>query len=279
MLDNITVDKALSKGHKMITYPGLLIMFGTMALTFLLGFQKSTPVWVWPIGLCAALIFPWFFWSIKVVKWKVWAFDSVRNVHELKKRAIQQNLIWPDSSIFNKTEIWSRDDKQKWELLQDKFLKKDEVIYENDVTMPGEKIIFYSKGKSLFAMSFMLGCIAIGIYIIIQSNSYVIGIILCLVGGYLAYGQFKNVINKTPQIILNNEGIQTINTPFFSWSEVFNEDVDIEGSGKHTHYYLVYDHPGGTENLQIDDYDINYKELRRLLRVYKGRSITKTHDE
>jgi hypothetical protein len=40
-----------------------------------------------------------------ITKWRVWAFENVRNVHELKKRAIQEKLISADSSIFEKTEI------------------------------------------------------------------------------------------------------------------------------------------------------------------------------
>lgn len=273
MTEHITVDKALSKGHKMVTYPGMLIMFGTMGLTFLFGLQKNNPVWVLPVGLCSSFILSWIFWSIRITKWKVWAFDNTRNIHELKKRAIQENLIWDDNSIFNKTEIWNGEDKKRWKLLQDKFLKKDEITSENDLTVPSEKIIYYSKGKNFVEMVVMLGCLAVGGYLLIESNSFIFGTALSLIGGYFAYKEFKKATNKTPQIILSDKGIETITTKFHNWIDILNEDVDIESSGKHTHYYLTYENPDGVEHLQIDDYGIEYKELKRLLRVYKGRSL------
>jgi hypothetical protein len=278
MTENSTVDKAISKGHKMVTYPGMLVMFGMMGLTFLFGFQKNSPVWIWPVGLLSSIILSWLFWSVRITKWKVWAFDNVRNVHELKKRAIQERLIWDDYSFFNNTEIWNSNDKQKWDLLQDKFLKKDEIIYENDLTLPTEKIIYYSKEKNLVEMIVMLGCLALGLYLILQSNSYVFGTILSLIGGYFAFKEFREATNGTPQIIISDKGIETINTRFYSWNDVDNEDVDIVSSGEHTHYYLTYEHPDGSENLLIDNYDIGYKELRRLLIVYRGRNLTKNNN-
>ena len=277
MVENITVDKALYKGHKMVTYPVMLIMFGVMGLTFLFGFQKRPPVWIWPVGLSSSFILSWLFWSVSIPKWKVWAFDNVRNVHELEKRAIQEKLIWNSNSIFNKTEIWNKEDKQKWELLQSKFLKKDEIVFESDLTVPPETIICYSKGKNFIEMIVMLGCMSIGLYLIIQDNSYIVGTIFTLIGGYFACKEYKEATNKSPQIILNDKGIETINTKFYNWNEIFNENVEILGSGKHIHYYLTYEYPGGVENLLVDDFNVEYKELRRLLRVYKGRSITRNN--
>lgn len=273
MFETITVDKALSRGHKMVTYPGMFVMFSIMGLTFLFGLQKKDLVWIWPVGISSSILLSWLFWSVRITKWKVWAFENIRNVHELKKRAIQEKLIWSDGSFFNKTEIWNREDRQKWEFLQNKFLIKDEVIYQDDLTIPSEKIILYSKGKNLVEMFVMLGCLAVGIYLIVKSNNYLFGTILSLIGGYFAFKEFKEATNKTPQITLSDKGIETINTKFYRWDDISNEDVDIVGSGKHTHHYLIYDHPDGAENLLIDDYDIEFKELRRLLRVYKGRSL------
>jgi hypothetical protein len=49
-----------------------------------------------------------------ITKWRLWAFENVRNVHELKERAVQAKLIWPDHSIFEKMEIRSASDKERW---------------------------------------------------------------------------------------------------------------------------------------------------------------------
>lgn len=276
MFEIVTVDKALTKGHKMVTYPGMVIMFGIMGLTVLFGLQKGSPFWIWPVGIGSSIVLAWLYWSVRITKWKVWAFDNVRNVHELKKRAIQEKLIWTDHSPFNKTEIWNSSDKEKWKSLQDKFLIKDEIKYEDDLTVPSERIIYYSKGKNLVEMAVMLGCLAVGVYIMALGDNTVLGSVLSLVGGYFAFKEFRQATNKIPQIIINEKGIETVKTKFYKWHDINDEDVEIQGSGKDTHYYLIYEHPDGAENLLIDDYDIEYRELRKLLRVYKGRSMSKT---
>lgn len=71
MLETITVDKAILKGHKMVTFPGMLVMFGSMGWTFLIGVQKESPGWVWPVGIVSSIMLSWLFWSVRITKWKV----------------------------------------------------------------------------------------------------------------------------------------------------------------------------------------------------------------
>lgn len=275
MTENITVDKAISKGHKMLTYPCMLIMFGLIGLTFLLGIQQSTTVWIWPVGISLSFVCSWLFWSYMVVKWKVWAFENVRNVQELKKRAIQEKLIWPDYSFFNKTEIWNREDRLEWESLKKKFLIKDEFIFEDDLNVPAETIVYYSKGKNMIDMGVMLFVFAVGLYMILENESYIFGTFLCILGAFFLYDKFKTVTDDSPQIILNDKGIQTVNTKFYKWDDIESESVDAEYAGKSTSHYLTYEYENGIENLLIDDYDIDPKALKKLLRVYRSRSLSK----
>jgi hypothetical protein len=51
----------------------------------------------------------WLAWSIQVPKWRLWSYERVENVQELKARAVAAQLIWRDSSIFTRTEIASRE--------------------------------------------------------------------------------------------------------------------------------------------------------------------------
>ena len=58
----------------------------------------------------------WTWWSYKIVKWKYFAFSklTVDESYDLYTKAIESGLIWPTGSIFNKTEIWTKEDKKKW---------------------------------------------------------------------------------------------------------------------------------------------------------------------
>jgi hypothetical protein len=274
MNEPVTVDEAIAKGHRMVNYPVFIIMFGTIGLTIYFGAQKIIPTWGFPVGFVLAFGLAWLWWSIMITKWRLWAFDNVRNVQELKKRAVQEKLIWADNSIFEKTEIRSVTDKEKWTSLQHKF--KQEDIFQDDLTIPNETIIYYSKGGNFVEMAVMLGCLGVGIYLLVKTDSYILGSILSIVGVYFSFKEYKEATNTEPQIILNEKGIKTISTDFYNWSEIENEEVISEGSGKHTHYYLTYDHPNGAEHLQIDDYETDQRSLNKLLIVYRGRSKKKT---
>lgn len=274
MYETVTVDDAIAKGHKMVNYPVMVIIFGTIGLTLYLGLQKLIPTWGFPVGFALAFILAWLWWGIMITKWRIWAFDNVRNVHELKKRAIQEKLIWADNSIFEKIEIRNATDKEKLNSLSKKFKRDD--LFQDDLTVANETVIYYSKGKNFIEMAIMLACLGIGIYLLLKTEKYFIGSILSIVGVYFSYKEYKEATNTEPQIIINDKGIKTISTDFYSWNDIENEEVISEGSGKHTHYYLTYDYPDGAEHLKIDDYDTDLRSLNKLLILYRGRSKKRT---
>jgi hypothetical protein len=72
------------------------------------------------ITVLISICIGWTWWSYKIVKWKIWAFSQVEpvNSYELYERAIGVGLIWPTGSIFNKTEIWTKKDKENWKKLK-----------------------------------------------------------------------------------------------------------------------------------------------------------------
>jgi hypothetical protein len=270
MNETVTVDKAISKGHWMVNLPVFIIMIGTIGLCLYLGTQNILPPWIYPVGFGLGFGLAWLWWSVMITKWRLWAFENVRNVHELKKRAINENLIWPDNSFFEKTELRGARDKEKWSLLKRKF--KIEDLFKDDISVPNETKIFYSKGLNFFEMIMMIGCIGFGIYLIIKFDSYFFGTLLSIFGAYFGYKEFKEATNTEPQIILNEKGIKTISTRFYEWEEIKNEEVISQGSGRYIRYYLVYNYPNGREYLKIDDFETNQSSLNKLLTLYRGRN-------
>ncbi len=269
MYETVTVDQAIAKAQRTINLPVILFIIGGIAGVVYVGFQNILPAWTIPIGIVLAIGLGWLYWSITITKWKVWAFENVRNVHELKKRAVKEKLIWSDYSFWNKTEIWSAIDREKWESLQSKFDKED--LFTDDVTVPSETIIRYSRSKNFFEMAVMLAIMGGGIYFLVATDNFIIGIIGIVLGGFLAYKEYKQATNTEPQIVLSDKGIQTASTPFYAWNDILDEDVVDKRCGKTTNYYLVYDYPGGSAEVQIDDLETDQKQLYDLLNLYRGR--------
>lgn len=71
------------------------------------------------ITVLISMVIGWIWWSYKIVKWKNWAFSQIgiEDSFELYEKAIGVGLIWPTGSIFNKTEIWTEKEKEKWSKL------------------------------------------------------------------------------------------------------------------------------------------------------------------
>ena len=270
----VTVDEAISKGHRMVNYPVSVPSIMIFGITYNLYIQYQIPTWGILVCFVVTALFAWLLRRYMIIKWQLWAFDNVRNVHELKKRAIQERLIRSNNSIFEKNSILSASDKEKLNSLKIKFNQED--FFQDDLTIANETVIYYLSSKNYTQMAIMLGCLVFGICFLLMSNSYIIGTILSIIGAYFGYRNYKEAINKEPQIIINEKGIKTISTDFYSWKEIENENVLCEGSGSHTRYFLIYDYPFGSEKLKINDYDIDQSSLNKLLIVYRGRSKMKT---
>ena len=63
--------------------------------------------------------------TIGAAKWRIWAFDKVRNVHELQERAITEKLLYltnrPGFGVIHYNSVLQ---KEKWEQLQVKFQQR-----------------------------------------------------------------------------------------------------------------------------------------------------------
>ncbi|MFB9054148.1 hypothetical protein ACFFVB_13750 [Formosa undariae] len=269
MKTHLSVDKAITRGHLVINLPVMLIMFGIPGVTLYLFSEKSIPNWSIGISFLLGFALAWTYWSFAITKWRLWAFENVRNVHELKKSAIENGLIWADTKWFNKTEIKSAADKSKWKVLLKKFEKEDE--YFEDRSLPIRTRVYFSKFKNTYDLILMLIGLSAGLFLLLKSDSYIVGTLLSLVGAYLAYKELKQVLNNTPQLIIDNKGIETTTATFKSWAEIKHEEVIMEGSGKTISFYLIYTYNNGSEKLLLDDFNMSPKNLETALRTYRIR--------
>ncbi len=253
----------------MVNYPVVLIMVGTFSICFYLGVKEILSWWIFPVGFLLAFSLAWLYWSIMITRWRLWAFENVRNVHQLKKRAVQENLIWPDGSIFEKTEIRSSKSQMQLTSLEKKLDHHDS--FADDLRVPNETVVYYSKSKLYTEIAVCVCLVASGIYFLIDGTHIFVSI-MSLLGLYGIYDGYKKIVNTKPQIVVNNDGIGTIDTAFFEWADIENEEIKISGSGNNTRFYLTYDYPGGSERLQIENFTLNHREINKLLIVYRGRN-------
>lgn len=273
MRQEISVDKAIKRGHLTVNIPVIFNIMGIPIVTIYLSTQNLIPKWCIGISFILGFFVAWLTWSFMVTKWRIWAFKNVRNVHELKKRAIQEKLIWKDGSFFGKTEIRTKKDKLELEQLAKKFERED--FYREDHSVPPKTEIYYSKVTSYFELIFSILIIGIGIYFLLKKGTkdYILGIIMISIGLYNAIKELRKVFNNKPQIIIDHRGITTKNVDFRDWSVIENEEVMQEGYGKSAKSYLTYIYDKDEyEKIGIDSLNVTHRKLENLIRTYRIRN-------
>ena len=107
----ISVEAALRRGQWTVNGPVYIFLFGipvaVFALCVLIGVDRDVAQAYAVIAFIVGWPLAWLSWSIQVPKWKVWAYERVDDLEELKSRAVAGKLIWPDGHLFGRTEIWT----------------------------------------------------------------------------------------------------------------------------------------------------------------------------
>jgi len=263
MEGSVTVEQALIKGRWQLKYLPMIATFGCIGLGFFLSNQKIFGGWIIPLGFVTGFSLGWILWSYFVMEWKIWAYENVRNIHELQRKAVEEKLIWNSGSWFEKTEFKNYEQKQKLKQLEKKFLEKD--VFRDDVSVPKETVIYYSRSTIVFLLVLYLGISVLGGYFLLEEDYFgLLFLGFCL---YLSYNQIKKVSDKSPQIVINDKGIILKNENIISWDKIYDDKVYNQSNGKSSTNYLAFNE----EEISIDDLGISFSELEKLLHVYRVR--------
>ena len=103
-MENISTKEAIRRGLWIVNGPIAVVIFGSLFIA--LRFSNTHPLTSLSVTV-AGFVLGWTYWSFAITRWKLWAYSHVENLVELKKAAVKAYLIWPDDSLFNKTEIKS----------------------------------------------------------------------------------------------------------------------------------------------------------------------------
>jgi hypothetical protein len=268
MQGNISVEQAISKGKRMLVLTPILIMFVTIGIGIYLTANHYFDGMEWMVMLffLAGFLLAYLYWSFTVVSWRIWAFTNVRNVHHLKKAAIRNKLIWKDGSFFGKTEIKSATQKDELKRLEKKFLEPD--IYHDDLSVPKETRIFYSKASIISGIAFAgLGC-AYSIYFLSVGNQNWVAYTGFALAAFFVFTVVKKMRTKDPLVVINASGIRIKDGDFMPWENIEDTDIEVRQAGKYVHHYLIVIHHYGKTEIMIDTLDTNITKLEKLLQVY-----------
>lgn len=267
--ETVTVEHAIRRGHRLVTYPLLVIMFIGMVLPTILCAMEFLPASAIGIGIGLGFVLAWLWWGVMITRWRLWAFENVRNVHELQKRAVNESLIWREGHFFERTEFRTRADKEKWEELKLKFKKED--VFIDDYTVGEETWVHKSKVRAWSNLVVTLILTAGGVYYVYPKYGLELAIVAAVLGVSVAVYQFRSGTRKEPELVFNNEGIQEPGRMYF-WSKIQNEEIVASGHSDSRTFYLRFDYEEEEIEIPLDDLDKSHTRLNTLLVLYRERS-------
>ncbi len=262
---SISVEKAIRRGKWLVVYSTIFIIAIVFLMSWCLAKFDFIQDWLAAVGMFCAFLIGYLYRSVVSFKWRIWAFENVRNVHELKRKAILERLMIEDGNFFERMELKTRAEKEKWESLQAKFEHSDE--FNDDLSIPIETRIYYSvKSNIFYSAVFIFG----STYVMLFWENYLLSIILFSVGIFFAFLVFKRFGEKGVLILINASGIKVRNQ-FYFWGNIKNENVitviEIDASLN----YLVFDSGKDHEEIELSDLKIDRSTLLNLLIIYRAR--------
>jgi hypothetical protein len=268
----VTVDEALKRGERLMRYPTIFIVIAFVVLSLVITTVYNLLPFFIPVMVLAGIFSACLYWSNASIWWRLWAFASVRNVHELQARAIKKGLLDAKPNFFTRLEFWTLAQKQQWEALQYKFNEPD--LFIDDDTVPAETVIRYSKTTALLYMGAGLLILCFGVWIGFKQNRWITALVAFIVGiAFLTLG-ISLLKNRNPQIVISADGLTVPPRPFNTWAQISNEEV-IAPSRKTATRYLIYQHGATSERIVLLGLDVTPNRLEHLLRIYRGRSKKK----
>ena len=264
--DEVSVKKALLIGKLGLVILPLIGMISPILLAIFLSDKKIIPDWGIGIGILVGFILAWFIWSLLIIRWKIWAYSRVRNINDLRKKAIEEKLIWPDGSWFEKTEIGTPKQRKQLIGLSVRFLDID--VFDEDLNIPEELVITYGKDRvaELIIALFFSG---IGVYYLFFTEKYLIALFPFLIASVAVFGLNKKTNIK--EFRLNKEGIKVDKIFFSSWSEIENDRVYKTGTGSSVEYFFIFLSNYGETKISLNKYKVKPKKLESALRTYRIR--------
>lgn len=234
-----SVNAALWRGFLWVNGPVILWITGIPGLTGYLSSRYlpgNVAVYATVAALFLGFAAAWTWWSFLIVVWRRWAFTHVAPQYwpQLKRRAIESNLIWPDGSRYEKTEFRKEADEvffQQVDAAVRRQLRQQQsgtLPVDDDGTVPDELVFYYHRREIIVGLFYVVFIIGVGIYFLGKGDYFIGSLVLLSSLLALDRGSIQKLRDRSPQLTLNDRGItMKITEPeFTAWSDTRNMMVE-----------------------------------------------------
>lgn len=225
------------------------------------------PDWCYLLALPAMFATLFFASNYVQTEWWIWALERVRNVHDLRIRASNNQLMLPEEGWLRHLWFKTPGQKARLEALQYKFEQDDE--YFDDPALPANVEIPCSKayvlGELLLFSIFLTGCV----WLIWLGKGYILFSIIGLYCLYRIYRCVACLISGVVPLEIGEAGIR-IRGELHPWSGIAGIDEPNYQHYSLTVFSTIPDDADAvmSESIRTDNLQISREQLAHLLRVY-----------
>ena len=269
--ESLTVKEAIKKGKFWVSG----ISTGLLVILILVGMVLNSIEWIsdYALGMMVVIGFSLsgIYWSIASTKWKIWGFTNVRNVHHLLERAYEESILPKENSFSRHLQFWSSSDKKKWEKLQLKFKEKD--IRKKAKDFPKVMKIYADRPIIIFYFTLNLFLLWFISLMIIEGEILWLSIPVFCGIAYLAFGQYRKLFFKKPQLTLSKKGIESVDHTLYRWTKIKDVKINKQMHNNAQTFYLEYRTPKEFISLRLDLLKVDIDDLREAIRIYGHKKI------
>lgn len=232
----VSVEEAVKK-RKAIQYTSVLIIMGIYFPLMFAGFNIISiyhlPEWMMALAVLVPIIIAFAIGlSIderRAMKWQLWAFSNVRNVHILKQYCEQYRLLagyW--GRMFRRSPF-----DAEWAALQYRFDTPDEQADDN--TLPESVRIERSKWK-LIANSPMIMIVFLSPFLVMglyygsgAMGGFIVLMVIAII--FMSLRSFLALVDSRVCLVIDDNGIQMGGDKYFAWGDIKNERIEVVRTG------------------------------------------------
>lgn len=147
----------------------------------------------------------------------------------------------------------------------------------NESSIPQETKLYFSKTRNFISLIFGILLTSGIIFLLTRPDhkDFVLRLLSNLfflaIGLGIGYDGYRNLKNHSPQLILNNSGIQIVGSKFYYWPDVFDIKIIKALPNQRKYDVLWFSHAHGIEKLALNSLNIKNIDLLRLIRIYRRR--------
>lgn len=269
-MEQVTVDVALRKGNIQLKVVPVALMLLFMVAPFVVSELVEVHIgWLFATGFIGGFVLGWLWWSFAVTHWRIWAYEHVRNIHELMEMAVNEKLIWPKGSFFERTEVRTKAQRELLLQLEARFATPDEQM--DDPAVPARTVVLYSRLQMAFLLAWGIGMIGFAAYLFTTDGSPLVTLLIAAMGVWVTVDGARKLLRDRPVLVISSEGIVLNDGPRIPWTEVHKTRLVQRGSGRSTRHMLEVHHGDTRSDLEIGSLGISKGALRHALKVHRLR--------